>query len=457
MSESELIAGISGVRGIVGESLGPPEAMAFGAAMGSWLAERRGGPPHAVVARDGRRSGAALADAAAAGLMSVGARVTRLDPVATPGAAIVARRLRADGGVMVTASHNPVAWNGLKPLLGEARPPMPEEAEDLLARFRAAAPRGVGSPSYGTESDWPGAPHAHAEAVARLVDARAIRDRGFRVALDSVHGAGGAGAYALLSELGVRVVEHLGAEPTGAFPHAPEPLPANLGELCAATGRAGADLGLAQDPDADRLALVDESGRCLSEECTFALAAQRVLERAGPGATVVANLATSRMIDEIARSAGARLVRSPVGEANVVAAMRAAGAAVGGEGNGGVILPAASHVRDALVAMGLILELLATRNRPLSALAAALPDAEMIKEKRPLGDVPVAAVAEALERAFPDAAVDRRDGLRFDFSDRWVLVRPSNTEPVLRVIAEAPTAAGARELIEAVGKHVPAA
>jgi phosphomannomutase len=288
--------------------------------------------------------------------------------------------------------------------------------------------------------------------VLANVDVPAIRAKRFTVVLDSVNGSGCLGGRMLLEELGCRV-EHIFGDPTGVFGHVPEPLAENLVELARVTrGTPDAACGFAQDPDADRLAIVDETGRFIGEECTLVLAALRMLQRTGGGA-LAANLSTSRMIDDVAaRFPGSKVIRTAVGEANVVAGLRPAGGILGGEGNGGVIFPPVCWVRDSLSAMALVLELIAHEGKPLSQLVASLPRYAMVKRKMELASVGgMTAVAPALERvkvAFANERVSDVDGVRVDFADGWVHLRASNTEPIVRVIAEAATEARADELCD---------
>jgi phosphomannomutase len=444
---------VSGARGVVGETMTPEVATRLAAAFAAHLADRPRGPaPVVCIGRDSRPSGAALAAAARAGLAAAGARVIDLGLVATPTAAIAAIRHRADGAIVVTASHNPAPWNGLKFIADGAALP-PGDVAAVYRRFHdRATPPARAASVLAPEAD-AAAPALHVERVLDEVDLAAIRRRRFAVVLDSINGAGGPAGRLLLEALG-GAVTHLNAEPTGRFAHEPEPIEANLGGLTEAVRRVGADVGFAQDPDADRLAIVDERGRYIGEECTLVLAAQRILDRADPRREVVlaTNLSTSRMIDDVAAARGrARVVRSAVGEANVACAMRESGAIVGGEGNGGVILPSLSYVRDSLAAIALVLDLLAAGNRPLGAIVDALPRYVMVKRKI---DAPGGgAIAPALSRladalARRGARVDRADGVRADFADGWMHVRPSNTEPIVRVIAEAPSRDRAESLAE---------
>jgi phosphomannomutase len=273
----------------------------------------------------------------------------------------------------------------------------------------------------------------------------------FKVVLDSVNGAGCVGGQTLLSKLGCAVVP-INGEPTGLFAHEPEPIAANLTQLADEVRRQKADVGFAQDPDADRLAIVDETGRFIGEEYTLALAAKFVLDRK-PGATAAANLSTSRMIDDVARSAGARVIRTPVGEAHVVEAMLQHQCAIGGEGNGGVIDPRVVAGRDSLVAVAYVLALLARERRPISAIVDTLPRYTIIKDKFecPRADVDRAVQALRAHYAHHSAErIDTQDGVRIDWPDAWVHARASNTEPIMRVIAEARDEQTARTRIDEV-------
>jgi len=282
--------------------------------------------------------------------------------------------------------------------------------------------------------------------VFATVDVDRIRRRGFKVLLDSIHGAGGPLGRRLLEELGCRVTI-LGEEPDGRFDHPPEPTAENLAGVLSAVTTAGADIGFCQDPDADRLAVIDESGRYLGEEYTVALCVDHVLrQRRGP---IVTNCSSSRMSEDLARRYGVPFVRSAVGEANVVDAMLAQQAIFGGEGNGGPIDPRVGLVRDSFVGMALLLDAMAAREMKISQLADELPRYEIVKTKIALPREKVPAALDALERHFSDAAVDRLDGLRLDWPGRWLLVRASNTEPIVRAIAEAHTASEAAQLCQA--------
>jgi phosphomannomutase len=451
--EAPLMLSVSGARGIVGRTMTPEVAAAYGGAFGSFLKATTGkARPRVVVGRDGRISGPPLAAAAIGGLTATGCDVIDIGVAMTPTVGVMIGHHRADGGLTITASHNPIQWNGIKCLDGDGLAPPPAIAKEIVDRFKARRIDWCGPLETGHVSEDLTAARVHVDRVLANVDVAAIRARRFTVVLDSVNGSGCLGGRMLLEELGCRV-EHIFGEMTGVFGHVPEPLAENLVDLAGAVrGAPGAACGFAQDPDADRLAIVDERGTFIGEEFTLVLAALRMLQRKG-GGTLAANLSTSRMVDDVAaRFPGSHVVRTAVGEANVVAGLRPAKGILGGEGNGGVIFPPVCWVRDSLTAMALVLELLAHEGKPLSAVVAGLPRYAMVKRKMELASVGgMAAVAPALARvkaAFAKERISDVDGVRVDFADGWVHLRASNTEPIVRVIAEAPTAERANELCD---------
>ena len=453
--DAPLMLSVSGARGIVGRTMTPVVAATFAGAFGSHIrtlvAGRR---PKLVVARDGRYGGEALARAVQGALASVGCDVVDIGVAMTPTVGLMIKALGADGGMAVTASHNPIEWNGLKCLDGDGLAPPKPVAEAIIARFKAAdiafaKPLEIGSIT--TDST---AARRHVDRVLAVTGAaERVRAKKLRVVLDSVNASGCEGGRMMLDALGCGVT-HIYGEMTGIFGHTPEPTAENLGELAAKVrGTAGAACGFAQDPDADRLAIVDENGRYIGEEYTLVLAAQRMLELRGPFA-LAANLSTSRMIDDIAaKFPGAVVHRTAVGEANVVSALKPAKGLLGGEGNGGVIVPEVCWVRDSLSAMALVLDLIASRGEPLSRIVDGLPRYAIVKTKLDLASIGgLAAVAPALAKlktAFAKERVSDVDGVRIDFTDGWVHVRASNTEPIARIIAEAPTRGRAEALVQA--------
>lgn len=440
--EYELMISVAGIRGIVGTALTPPVVTNFVAAFASSL---EAGP--VVVGRDARPSGAMMLHAVSAGLIAAGRDVVDLGLATTPTTQLAVEHLRAAGGIIITASHNPAAWNALKFLspLGEFL----DADAGRVVRERYASGRVGWRPAQalGHERAESGALAWHLERVLGLdvIDVPRIRARKLTVVVDGCASAGGLAVPALLDRLGARTIE-LDCEPNGAFTRELEPLAEHLGVLRAAVVAHGADLGVAVDPDADRAAFVDGHGVPLGEEYTVALGTMAVLDRKrGP---VVTNLSTSRILDAVCERYGIALGRSPVGEAHVVAEMKRRGAIAGGEGNGGMILPAAHYGRDSLVAVALVAELMAARGRDLRSLADELPRTSMLKEKLDRPDTPWDRLAARLHETFREFHVESSDGLRFSRAEEWVHVRPSGTEPVVRVIAESPSEPGTRDLIE---------
>jgi phosphomannomutase len=438
------ILSISGLRGVVGESLDPAYLADFACALGTQF---DGGS--VVLARDGRSTGPMIKQAVVAGLLATGCTVLDADITSTPSCGVLVQELRAAGGLMITASHNPIEWNGLKPFSAAGSvfdQSLGERLLDILSRraFCLAGWNKIGSSQTIPDSAAP-----HLRRVLSLIEADSIRRRRASVVLDCGHGSGSILGPRLLEQLGC-AVHILGGTADGLFEHAPEPLEQNLKGLCDEVKRRRADLGFAQDPDADRLAIVDDTGRYIGEELTLALCADYVLQRR-PGPVVV-NGSTSRTTADIAVKYGCPFHRSYVGEAHVAAKMRAVGAIIGGEGNGGLIEPRVGYVRDSFAAMAYVLAGLAESGRPLSAWVDSLPRYAIVKDKVTCRREQVAAACAALKGRYRDAAADEGDGLRLDWPDRWVQVRASNTEPIARVIAEAPSPDAARQLCsEAIG------
>jgi phosphomannomutase len=452
MSDTLMIS-VSGIRGHVGTDLTPELVARYAGALGAWV---RSAPsvsasarPAVVLGRDSRTSGPMFARAAAAGLMSVGVDVIDLGIVPTPTVQLAVEHHGAGAGLILTASHNPIEWNALK-FVGPDGIFLDADAGQAVRTLAEKGPPRAGWADVGQVRDDPDAIIRHLEAILALplVDIGAIRRRAFGVALDCVRGAGATAIIPLLERLNCRV-HGINLETDGRFPHPPEPVPENLGDLSRLVRETKADIGLAVDPDVDRLALVDETGRAIGEDYTLAFAVRAVLDgriTAADTPTVVANLSTSLVVEDAAKARGARFVRAPVGEANVARAIRDEGALIGGEGNGGVMLPALHIGRDAPLGVALILHLLAVSGVTLSQLVAAAPRYTIVKAKGPRGQ-DLRRLYERLRRRFPDATPDERDGLRLAWQDRWLHVRPSGTEPIVRLIAEAPTATDAEALV----------
>ncbi len=448
---AELIITISGLRGIVGENLTAAVATEYGCAFGTFLKSNYKGSDQKLrvcIGRDSRPSGQMLTSAVADGLCSVGIDVVDLGIVTTPGVGIMTRHLGCIGGLVITASHNPGEYNGIKLLLDNGVAPPGPLARQIKKIFLEKDFETVGSVERGQTSQNSDTDSVHIEKVLAIIDKDSIAEAKFKVVLDSVNGAGGRAGIKLLEELGCDVVG-INIEATGEFAHAPEPTRENLTGLCEEVARADAAIGFAQDPDADRLAIVDEAGRYIGEEYTLALAAKYVFARCkGPAA---ANLSTSRMIDDIAGEMDCEVIRTAVGEANVAEAMIKNNCVIGGEGNGGVIDLRVGPVRDSLVAMALVLGLMAEAGKSVGAIADQIGGYYMDKVKLKADSEQTKLVIDRSKEAFAGAGVDLTDGARFDFADGWVHVRPSNTEPVMRVIAETKTAEATRKYIDTVG------
>ena len=439
-----LMVGVSGIRGRVGDALTPEVVARYAAAFGAWSIANN--PSRAiVVGRDSRVSGPMFHRIVVGTLQLVGCDVIDIGLTTTPGCQLAVEYHHAAGGLMLSASHNPIEWNALKCIGASGLFLEASEGAAMRALVDTGTPHAQWD-AIGTVTQDDGVAERHIASVLAIpyVDAAAIRARKFKVALDCVRGAGATIMPALLERLGCEVVG-MNMEPDGRFPREPEPIPANLREFERFVAKSGADIGFAVDPDVDRLALVSDEGKAVGEDYTLALAAKLVLRhRTGP---IVTNLSTSLLVDDVAREAGVEAVRAPVGEVNVAVRMRELDAPIGGEGNGGVILPEVHLGRDAPIGAALLLQLLVEEGRPLSAIVAGLPRYVIVKDKLDRPNASLDTVYAALRSAFPDAVVDLQDGLRLSWPDRWVHVRPSGTEPIVRVIAEGPDELSAKELV----------
>lgn len=432
-SRPEPIISVSGLRGVVGESLTPEGIVRYAAA---FSAELSAGP--VLLARDGRATGPLVVDLLRGALAACGREVVDVGPASTPTAGVLVRDRAAAGAIQISASHNPPEYNGLKLFGGDGRVVPAAFGERVLRRYR--------------DGDFPLAPHdqiggasvfsgdptaAHWTLIEPIVDVESIRRRGYRVLLDANCGAGGKLGRRVLEELGCTVAV-VGEEPSGRFLHTPEPTAENLADVRGQVAGGKFDVVFCQDPDADRLAIIDAAGRYLGEEFTLAICARRLLaQEVGP---VVTNCSTSRMTRDVAEAAGAPFYLSAVGEANVCDEMIARGAVLGGEGNGGVIDPRVGYVRDSFVGMALVLDAMAAGGATVAELADSLPQYAIHKSKIAATRAQADAAFDAIARRFPEAEASRRDGLRLDWPDRWLLVRASNTEPIVRAIAEATSA-----------------
>jgi phosphomannomutase len=451
-----LMISVSGMRGHVGTDLTPELVARHAAALGAWVRLTAAQRPTVVLGRDARTSGPMFAHAAFAGLMSVGVDVVDLGIVPTPTVQLAVEHHHAGAGLILTASHNPIEWNALKFVGPDGIFLDAADGERVRQLAEQGPPRmgweGIGEVRTDTE-----AIRRHLDAIVglRLIDVTAIRKRRFHIALDCVRGAGATAMLPLLERLGCRV-SGINLETDGRFPRAPEPVPENLAALGELVRNTGADLGFAVDPDVDRLAVVDEKGRAIGEDYTLAFAVRAVLDgrsSAGKAPVVVVNLSTSLVVEDAARAGGAKFLRAPVGEANVARAIRDEGAVIGGEGNGGVMLPALHIGRDAPLGLALILHLLAANGVRVSELVESSPRYTIVKAKGPRGPE-LRPLYDRLRRRFAEAEADERDGLRLSWPDRWLHVRPSGTEPIVRLIAEAPSPDTAEALIAAAREHL---
>jgi phosphomannomutase len=436
---SQLIISVSGLRGIIGETLDPEVALRYARAVGAEL-----GPGPIVLARDGRATGGLLLSIAAATLHAAGRDVLIADVAATPTVGVLVRTHQAAGALQISASHNPPEYNGIKVFGADGRVVSAEVGTRIADRYRQGegaswtnhARQGRALPIEDTIGD-------HARWILATVDVERIRQQRYRVLLDANHGAGARLGRFLLEQLGCDL-QVLGEEPHGRFTHPPEPIADNLRDVQQQVRAQRAVIGFCQDPDADRLVIIDERGEFIGEEYTLALClAHRLGQSAGP---VVTNCATSRMAQDLAERAGATFHRAAVGEAHVADRMIAEQALFGGEGNGGPIDPRIGYVRDSFVGMALVLDAMAHRQVGISQLVAELPRYAIHKAKVSLADRPGPPPLARLRRHFSDATADELDGLRLDWPDRWLLIRGSNTEPILRIISEAPTAEEAQQL-----------
>lgn len=447
---NHLIKSISGIRGVIGgsvdNSLNPFNIVRFTAAYARWIAQQAGESTGKIVlGRDARISGEMLFQLVSGTLMGLGFDVLDIGLATTPTTELAVKMSQADGGIILTASHNPKQWNALK-LLNR-------EGEFL----DAAAGRFVCDQADSDEVVFAGVDqlgklyrqdftqeHIDAVLALPLVDVEAVRKAGFRVAIDCVNSVGGLVLPPLLQALGVQEIIELNCQPDGQFAHNPEPLPQHLGEISALLSQGGVDVGFVVDPDVDRLALICEDGSMFGEEYTLVAVADYILSHT-PGNTV-SNLSSTRALRDLTQKYGGQYYSAAVGELNVVAQMKAVQAVIGGEGNGGVIYPASHYGRDALVGIALILSHMAHKQQKLSEIRAELPAYFMDKQRLDLSpSLSLPLIFDTLKKRYTDQQISDIDGVKIDFSDKWVHVRGSNTEPILRIYTEAtsPEAAAA--------------
>jgi len=446
----ELIISISGMRGIIGENLTPDIAARYGCAFGAFLKDHYRDDPEKrklCIGRDSRPSGPMLASAIISGLNSVGIDVVDLGLVTTPSVGVMLRNLNCAGGIVITASHNPIEYNGIKLLLDNGIAPPLELSEKIKKRYLDNDFDLVDSVSCGKLSFNDQTDRVHIDKVLSIINPQSIEAKKYKVVLDSINGAGGHIAKTMLNELGCEVIA-INNEMTGVFAHTPEPTKQNLVELAERVKEEQALVGFALDPDGDRLAIVDENGSYIGEEYTLALAAKYIFSKTQGSAA--ANLSTSRMIDDVAAKSGSQVIRTPVGEANVADAMIKNNCVIGGEGNGGVIDLRVGPIRDSLVGMALVLQLMAETGKTISQLVTEIGSYYVCKTKAPADGDQAQAVIEEVKKQFPQAKLNTSDGCRFDFDDGWVHLRTSNTEPIMRIIIETVDRQAAAKYIDAI-------
>jgi phosphomannomutase len=441
---SEPIISVSGLRGIIGSELSPATATNYVAAFCSVLPKGK-----VILGRDGRTSGPMLSQAVSATLVGHGMDVLDADVISTPSLGVLVRNQKAVAGIQISASHNPPAYNGLKLFNAEGRVIPAAAGMQVLAAYKDRLSRWVDTESLGTYLRATDPHRPHLDSVLKTVNVDRIVKRKIRVLLDSNHGAGAMLGRTLLERLGCQLTI-LGEQPTGMFAHPPEPLAANLMTVSDAVKQGGYDVGFCQDPDADRLAVIDETGHYIGEEFTSVLCVYHCLQQ-NPG-PVVTNCASSSMTAWLAKKYNVPYLRSKVGEANVVDKMLGIDAVYGGEGSGGPIDPRVGYVRDSFVGMAQILDFMASKNSSISHIVAELPQWAMIKDKMQLSAQMLKESIDLLQRSLQANQVDTEDGVRLDWDDRWLLLRGSNTEPIVRLIAEAPTEVHANALIQTAKK-----
>ena len=437
---------ISGVRGVVGESLTPSLLTRFAQAFGTYVGART-----IVIGRDPRTSGEMVKQAVIAGLLSSGCAIVDIGMCPVPTVQLLVRHHRAQGGIAITASHNPAEWNALKFIGREGFFLNSGQARELLDIYHQGEYTRVGGAAMRAVVELPGATDLHIQTIVDEVGPFLTTKKKLRVVLDACNGAGSIAAPKLLEALGAEVFS-INVTPNGSFPRPAEPLAENLGDLCAAVKAHHADIGFAQDMDADRLAIVSEEGVAIGEEYTLLLSALSVLGQT-PG-SVVANLSTTSALKKVVNKFGGQLFLSKIGEVNVTEEMQKHNAVIGGEGNGGVIYPRLNFARDSLVGMALVLHLLAETGQTITELVNSLPSFAMIKEKMNCPSDKISGILRMVRREYASYPLDLRDGVRVSLPNGWFLVRASNTEPIIRVIAEAEHQADARSIIDRVYSQV---
>lgn len=421
--------GVSGVRGIVGETLTPQLLASFAEAFGSYV-----GRGKVLVGSDTRTSKEMGKYAVFSGLLSSGCEPVDLGICPVPALLMRTKHLGASGGIAITASHNPAQWNALKFVNKNGLFLNANQAEELLDVYHQGEFYKCDNSEIKKIATDDGAVSYHLEQILDYIDVDAIRRRKFKVAIDCCNGAGSVATELFLKRLGCRVIA-INAEPSGFFPHDPEPIPENISQICSLVRTKKADIGFVQDVDADRLAIVDERGRPIGEDYTLVLAVEYMLNK--KQGRVVTNLSTTRAIDDVASRYGCEVIKTKIGEINVVEKIISEKAVIGGEGNGGVIIPAIHPCRDSFAGIGAILEHVAKSNLSLSEIVGRLPRYHMVKGKIYCETAKAHLIVKKLQRIHSKAIL--LDGLKAESKNHWVLIRPSNTEPIIRIVVEAAT------------------
>ena len=455
-----LIKSISGIRGTIGgkigENLTPLDLVKFATAYADWLIEQSGSSPKVIIGRDARISGEMVQQLVSSTLNAKGVHVVDIGLSTTPTVEMVVPYEKADGGIILTASHNPKEWNALKLLDHKGEFLSARDGKGILdaaeqADFEYNDINHLGKVSYNSAYiDW------HIEQVIKhdLVDVQAVRSAGLKVVVDAVNSTGGISIPPLLKQLGVEVIP-IHCQPNGKFPHNPEPLKKHLTDIMEMVKKEKADLGIVVDPDVDRLAIIDEHGEMIGEEYTLVSVADHVLAQR-PG-SCVSNLSSSRALSDIAQKYGCEYFASAVGEVNVVEKMKSENAVIGGEGNGGIIVPDLHYGRDSLIGTALFLTYLVKSGKTCSQLRADLPNYYMTKEKiRLTPDIDVDKLLDEMQAAYKDEEHSTIDGLKIDLADSWVHLRRSNTEPIIRIYTEAASQKEADELAQKIIKEIEA-
>jgi len=455
-----LIKSISGIRGTIGgvpgEGLSPLDIVRFTTAYGIWLKKNSDSDKYkVVVGRDARISGEMVKNIVIGSLQGIGIDVVHIGLATTPTTEIAVVNERADGGIILTASHNPRQWNALKLLNEKGEFLTADDGKDVLSiaeneDFMFAEVDELGAVE---EKDIYDDFHVNHVLDLEMVDVEAIKKAGFKVAVDCVNSVGGIVLPKLLKELGVEEVIELYTEPNGDFPHNPEPLPEHLTEISSVIKEKGADVGFVVDPDVDRLAIINEDGSMFGEEYTLVAVADYILS--SKKGNTVSNLSSTRALRDVTEAHGGEYFSAAVGEVNVVSKMKEVDAVIGGEGNGGVIYPDSHYGRDALVGIGLFLSHLAKSGKKCSELRASYPDYHISKNKIQLAEgVDVDAILDAVKEKYSKEKINDIDGVKIEFEASWVQLRKSNTEPIIRIYAEAKTKEMADELAHIVIKDI---